>query len=191
MHRRMACFTWVVLALAFSAAPVDAWEKISVPVPAGWHFQFNESRGDLKAKVYLPQGQTVLNHTESLWIWTFLGANEQKPEAVLRAFVKTLNQCPSIVLKESRPFKDRGYEAVYATGYMPSINTCYDPPPLTADKGEVARFKFLRGNDNAYIIIRAWRAEPFKKQELAKVPRSIQDGWDRYFEEVYLYESTP
>jgi len=185
---RSIVIAWV---LSVSISPVLAWEKLNVPIPEGWHFQFFDSRGDAKAKIFLPPGQLGQNHTESLWVWTLLGFYEQKPEAVLKKITELLNRCPSTALKESRPYKDRGYEALYATAWMPSINTCFAPPPLTVDRGEVARIKFLRGNDNSYVIIRAWRSEPFRKKELAKVPKRIQEDWDRYFEEVYLYESNP
>lgn len=150
----------LLMAALFLAIPAPAevqGERLIQEAPAGYVVGFREVVGAISIVELVPEGETVSAWTEMLTVQGFAGLKSVTPaqfEGESRA--KWLSICTDGKFSSIA----RGEE----NGYPVSLWMLSCPRSAAPGKPEITWFKAVRGNDNFYVVQKAFRFEPSQEQ---------------------------
>ena len=156
---------------AMSSSPDG--ENLLQKVPDGYKVDFTVKQKKLLVAEMVPESESVKNWTEMLTVQVFQGLRSTTPSQYQNRMQTTWSTgCKGFNSESIAQGSDNDYD------YSVWLQKCPNNPGT--GKAENTIFKAIRGSDNFYVVQKAFKFEPSKKQ-LAK--------WTTYLETVTVCDS--
>ena len=171
--------------LALIAFPLQAGsdfgEQLFVPPPKGWTVVFHEIEDGSEITEVTPKGQNATDWSEMLAISIIDGKPTKTPqEILLERFAIIETGCSAVGGGPSN--------LAIENGFPTAMRAIACPKSTEWGKGEMSLIKVINGNERSYIIIRAWRGEPFAKGQLP-LPDATTQQWLNFMSRVVLCDA--
>ncbi len=153
--RLLAAALAAVLAPYCWAQPKN--ESLIAGVPSGYKVDAENRDGNVVTREMVPKGESIKNWTEMFSTHVFQGMKGMSPDQFKEALRdRWFQACKDAHAATVADGKENGYPfAVW-------VLRC--PHNASTGKPEITWFKAIEGNDNFYLIQKAFTAEPNEKQ---------------------------
>lgn len=176
---RLHVVRWVAGAAALAAA---LWatqaaarfvnESLLITEPNGYKVGFDAHRNNMVMHELVPDNQTANNWTEMLTVQVFYGTRIDPVKFEADMEKRWSAHCPNATSQKISTATDNNYPAMLWQLACPSN-------PSTG-KPELTWFKAIEGNDNFYLVQKAFKFEPSKQQ---------LDDWLNYLRSVRVCDT--
>jgi hypothetical protein len=150
--------------------------------PPGWQPAHQEKGEGAYRIVYLPEGQTLADWSESLDGQIFFNLTKRRPELSPADFTENLaahyaQACEGGGASPVSTFEERGYRA--------AVRMVSCARKRGESLGSVSMVKVMRGKASLFMVERVWRGPAFASEEMP-VPQTTLDGWADFLAQARL-----
>lgn len=154
-------------------AAIHKQELVRFGIPEDWVQAFRTQNGNMLITEYVPKGETVADWKEMITMQTFIGGlNTTANQFAGTMRAGWLKACPGGSAFPGRNGKENGYNFAFW------LQSCGNNPKTK--QPEITLLKVIQGNDNFYVMQKAWKYMP-EKNEVTK--------WSRYMRTVVVCDS--
>jgi len=172
------------LGSAGAARALDPGEHLLVDVGTrlpGWSVNSMPRGGAVELTVIVPPGQTPEDWTDQVAVETFFGPPHGTAQELLaQRFAEISKACDDTTMGPISPTVENGYDTAMRAVACTKVKTL--------DKGEVGLYKAWIGQDNMYLVARAWRGPPFDKTHVPVQP-DVTLKWLAFVQSVVLCDT--
>jgi hypothetical protein len=157
--RRIVCFLMMIL-VAPSAAPALAepvGETFIAPPPPGYRVGYRDNKNGQTTTEWVPASETVENWSEMITIQVFRDLNVTPNSFMFNIERHWRGACPNA--EDVQPIA-KGLE----NGYPALVWILHCPHNPMTNRPETTWFKGIQGNENFYIVQKAFRFSPNREQ---------------------------
>jgi hypothetical protein len=162
MKRRTPLRAWLIAAALASLIPQTSGaqpegESLVANVPPGYKVDAEKRDGNIVTREMVPKGESGKDWTEMFSTHVFVGMKNMSPDQFKEALRdRWFEACKDAHASAVAGGKENGYPfAVW-------VLRC--PHNASTGKPEITWFKAIEGNDNFYLVQKAFTAEPSEKQ---------------------------
>lgn len=140
--------------LTVATAAGAAEEELAFILPEGWHEVYAGREQNLSTSEYVPGSQTEHEWDEMLTVQILIGEREADPkEMIFRAAAQISGQCEA--------FDAQPIELKAADDYPTHAALTACGRERGEAHGEVSLLRAIAGDENFYLLRKAWRTAPF------------------------------
>jgi hypothetical protein len=148
-------------------------EKLLLDLPKGYKVDFRIKQGNMTMVEMVPKSETVKNWSEMVTTQIFMGLKNTMPET-FQSSMQTMwsDSCQNAQFASIA----QGVENSYPFSIW--IQSC--PYNVSTGKQEITLFKAIKGNDNFYLVQKAFKFAPSQEQVT---------NWIHYFHSVKVCDT--
>ncbi len=155
---RHACTVALTIGCAAAIAEKPEGEQLLFATPPGWHEAYADRVDNLSTTEYVPDGETVDDWQEMLTVQVLVDKPKADPDAILSAAVKHLySECETYA---AQPIELGGVGDYPTLGVMSMCGSSKED-----SDGRFILLRGIAGDENFYLLQKAWRTEPFNPDE--------------------------
>lgn len=156
-------------------------ELIFVP-PEAWHPAHQNASDDGYEILYVPDGETAADWTESARAQIFYRLSKTNPDLTPADFVENLRRyyeqsCQRVDASPISSWDDHGYQA--------SVRLIVCDRQRGETRGSVSMIKVMRGRQSVFMLDRTWRGPAFDVATVP-VPQETLDTWSDFLARSFL-----
>ena len=152
-------------------------ERLVLSLPDGWDIGNFSVEGDMKMTEWIPDGQSVENWTERITLQVFRGVGDMTVQGFAhRILVNSEWVCARTTKQIDEQETDGPYPVL-------TLTLACD----TDNQHNHIRYKFIEGNDNFYVVQRAWRGEA-DDSERPDRSQTTDRSWTKFLDGVHVHD---